>query len=70
MKFPTIARRTACGAIPFLVAYVSQLTRLEPSDILATGNPGTSAVEIARPSGSGPETEVEIDGVGTPVAGN
>jgi 5-carboxymethyl-2-hydroxymuconate isomerase len=60
--------------VPFLISYVSQFTRLEPGDILATGSPGGSAIEMKPPAwlAPGDRLEVEIAGVGTlenPVAG-
>jgi 5-carboxymethyl-2-hydroxymuconate isomerase len=53
--------------VPFLISYVSQFTRLEPGDILATGSPGGSAIEMTPPRwlAPGDRLEVEIAGVGT-----
>jgi 2-keto-4-pentenoate hydratase/2-oxohepta-3-ene-1,7-dioic acid hydratase in catechol pathway len=46
-------------SIPFLLAYISRIMRLEPGDLIATGTPaGTGQLAV------GDEVEVEIPGVG------
>ncbi|MBM3485555.1 MAG: fumarylacetoacetate hydrolase family protein [Alphaproteobacteria bacterium] len=53
--------------IPALIAYVSSFTRLEPGDILVTGNPSGSGFMRKPPIWlqPGDVLEVEIDGIGT-----
>lgn len=46
-------------SIPFLLAYISRIMRLEPGDLIATGTPAGTG-----PLGAGDEVEVEIPGVG------
>ena len=46
-------------SIPFLLAYISRIMRLEPGDLVATGTPAGTG-----PLVPGDEVEVEIPGVG------
>lgn len=46
-------------SIPFLLAYISRIMRLEPGDLIATGTPAGTGQLAA-----GDEVEVEIPGVG------
>jgi 2-keto-4-pentenoate hydratase/2-oxohepta-3-ene-1,7-dioic acid hydratase in catechol pathway len=46
-------------SIPFLLAYISRIMRLEPGDLIATGTPAGTG-QLAP----GDEVEVEIPGVG------
>lgn len=54
-------------SIPFLISYISRITPLEPGDIITTGSPDISAVDLETPQWlkPGDRVEVEIDGIGT-----
>jgi 2-keto-4-pentenoate hydratase/2-oxohepta-3-ene-1,7-dioic acid hydratase in catechol pathway len=54
-------------SIPFLISYISQVTPLEPGDIITTGSPDRTAVDLENPPWlkAGDLVEVEIDGIGT-----
>ena len=59
--------------IAYVIAHISKFTRLEPGDIIATGSPGGSAIEMDPQAWlkAGDALEVDISGVGTlknPVA--
>ena len=59
--------------IAYVIAHISKFTRLEPGDIIATGSPGGSAIEMDPQAWlkAGDTLEVDISGVGTlenPVA--
>ena len=59
--------------IPYVIAHISTFTWLEPGDIIATGSPGGSAIEMDPQAWlqPGDTLEVDIPGVGTlknPVA--
>lgn len=53
--------------IPFVISHISKFTWLEPGDIIATGSPGGSAIEMKPPAWlrPGDTLEVEIGGIGT-----
>jgi len=53
--------------IPYVISHVSHFTQLEPGDIIATGSPGGSAIEMDPKQWMqvGDELEVEITGIGT-----
>ena len=53
--------------IPYVISHVSHFTQLEPGDIIATGSPGGSAIEMDSQKWmkAGDELEVEITGIGT-----
>jgi 2-keto-4-pentenoate hydratase/2-oxohepta-3-ene-1,7-dioic acid hydratase in catechol pathway len=53
--------------IPFVIAYISRFTWLEPGDLICTGSPGGSAIEHDPPGylKPGDVLEIEIEGVGT-----
>lgn len=52
--------------IPFVIAYISRFTVLEPGDLICTGSPGGSAIEFDPPRylTPGDLLEIEIDGIG------
>ena len=54
-------------SIPYVIAHISKFTWLQPGDIIATGSPGGSAVEMKPPKWMkvGDALEVDISGVGT-----
>lgn len=53
--------------IPYVIAFISTFTRLEPGDVICTGSPGGSAIEHDPPGylKPGDTLEVEINGIGT-----
>ncbi len=53
--------------IPYVIAFISTFTRLEPGDMICTGSPGGSAIEHDPPGylKPGDTLEVEINGIGT-----
>ncbi len=53
--------------IAYVIAHISKFTRLEPGDIIATGSPGGSAIEMDPQAWlkAGDALEVDIKGVGT-----
>ncbi|MHA1108373.1 MAG: fumarylacetoacetate hydrolase family protein, partial [Alphaproteobacteria bacterium] len=53
--------------IPYVIAFVSTFTELEPGDVICTGSPGGSAIEQDPPGylKPGDTLEVEINGIGT-----
>ena len=53
-------------SIPYVISHVSKFTWLEPGDIITTGSPGGSAVEMKPPQWlkPGDVLEVEISGIG------
>jgi 5-carboxymethyl-2-hydroxymuconate isomerase len=52
--------------IPYVIAFVSTITWLEPGDVICTGSPGGSAIEQDPPAylKPGDVLEVEIPGIG------
>ncbi len=52
--------------IPYVIAFVSTFTQLEPGDVICTGSPGGSAIEQDPPGylKPGDTLEVEITGIG------
>ncbi|MQA66759.1 MAG: DUF2437 domain-containing protein [Alphaproteobacteria bacterium] len=54
-------------SIPFLISYISRITPLEPGDIITTGSPDASAVDLKMPKWlkAGDRVEIDIDGIGT-----
>jgi 2-keto-4-pentenoate hydratase/2-oxohepta-3-ene-1,7-dioic acid hydratase in catechol pathway len=53
--------------IPFLISYISTFAQLEPGDVISTGSPGNTAIDM-DPQGwlnPGDRLEVEISGIGT-----
>jgi len=55
--------------IPYVISHISKFTWLEPGDVIATGSPGGSAIEMDPPQWMriGDVLEVEISGIGTLV---
>ena len=53
--------------IPYVISHISKFTWLEPGDVIATGSPGGSAIEMDPPQWMkiGDVLEVEISGIGT-----
>ena len=53
--------------IPYVISHISRFTWLEPGDVIATGSPGGSAIEMDPPQWMkiGDVLEVEISGIGT-----
>ena len=53
--------------IPFLISYISQFAQLEPGDVISTGSPGNTAIDMDPPEWLAPDDalEVEISGIGT-----
>jgi len=53
--------------LPFVIAYISRFTPLEPGDCICTGSPGGSAIEHDPPGylTPGDVLEVTIEGIGT-----
>jgi 2-keto-4-pentenoate hydratase/2-oxohepta-3-ene-1,7-dioic acid hydratase in catechol pathway len=53
--------------IPFVISHISKFTWLEPGDVIATGSPGGSAIEMDPPRwmNEGDRLEVKISGIGT-----
>lgn len=53
--------------VPFLIAYISKFTHLEPGDVLATGTPAGVGAGRTPPAWlkPGDQIEVEIENVGT-----
>ena len=52
--------------IPYVISHISKFTMLEPGDIIATGSPGGSAIEMKPPKWlrPGDVLEIEIAGIG------
>ena len=53
--------------IPFLISYISTFAQLEPGDVISTGSPGNTAIDMDPPAWlkPGDRLEVEISGIGT-----
>jgi 5-carboxymethyl-2-hydroxymuconate isomerase len=53
--------------ISFLISYISTFAQLEPGDVISTGSPGDTAIDMDRPGWlkPGDQLEVEISGIGT-----
>ena len=52
--------------LPYMIAYISQITELEPGDVISTGSPPGSALDHDPPGflRPGQVLEIEVEGVG------